>query len=165
MLCCYFSNCPIDHYLYWMHWFCPKKYINAIVSCENSFHKWSVFYSGTQSYKEHGFRLLMIWLHGVRKDENVMRLLFEALSTIDRRSLAGIFTIVHSLIQKKGVLFLFYRTGVYWADVNHWRDLTKFSFFRTNKTQDRFEAWQILYEFIVFHCLNSICVQNLVGQQ
>ncbi|XP_048736719.1 ankyrin repeat and death domain-containing protein 1A-like isoform X1 [Ostrea edulis] len=45
-------------------------------------------YTGTHSYKEHGFRLLMIWLHGVRKDENVMRLLFEALSAIDKRSLA-----------------------------------------------------------------------------
>ena len=80
--------------------FAEKKPINAVVSCEKSFHKWSVFYSGTHSYKEHGFRLLMIWLHGVRKDENVMRLLFEALSTIDRRSLAGIFTIIYSLIQK-----------------------------------------------------------------
>ncbi|XP_062569543.1 ankyrin repeat and death domain-containing protein 1A-like isoform X1 [Saccostrea cucullata] len=45
-------------------------------------------YTGPHSYKEHGFRLLMIWLHGVRKDENIMRLLFEALSAIDRRSLA-----------------------------------------------------------------------------
>ena len=31
----------------------------------------------------------MIWLHGVRKDENVIKLLFEALVAIDRRSLAG----------------------------------------------------------------------------
>ncbi|XP_052699720.1 ankyrin repeat and death domain-containing protein 1A-like isoform X4 [Crassostrea angulata] len=45
-------------------------------------------YTGTHSYKEHGFRLLMIWLHGVRKDENVMRLLFEALSATERRNLA-----------------------------------------------------------------------------
>lgn len=49
-----------------------------------------VYFSGTHSYKEHGFRLLMIWLHGVRKDENVMRLSFEALSATERRNLAGI---------------------------------------------------------------------------
>ena len=31
----------------------------------------------------------MIWLHGIRKDENVIKLLFEALVAIDRRNLAG----------------------------------------------------------------------------
>jgi len=31
----------------------------------------------------------MIWLHGVRKDENVTKLLFEALVAIERRALAG----------------------------------------------------------------------------
>ncbi|KAH3839472.1 hypothetical protein DPMN_112903, partial [Dreissena polymorpha] len=45
-------------------------------------------YTGNHSYKEHGYRLLLIWLHGVRKDENATRLLFEALVAIDRRSLA-----------------------------------------------------------------------------
>ncbi|KAK3098345.1 hypothetical protein FSP39_018639 [Pinctada imbricata] len=45
-------------------------------------------YTGNHSYKEHGFRLMMIWLHGVRKDENVMKLLYEALVAIDRRQLA-----------------------------------------------------------------------------
>ncbi|KAJ8304113.1 hypothetical protein KUTeg_017696, partial [Tegillarca granosa] len=45
-------------------------------------------YTGNNSFKEHGYRLLMIWLHGVRKDENIMRLLFEALVSIDRRNLA-----------------------------------------------------------------------------
>ncbi|XP_060062502.1 ankyrin repeat and death domain-containing protein 1A-like [Ylistrum balloti] len=45
-------------------------------------------YTGTSSYKEHGFRLMMIWLHGVRKDENIMKLLFESLVAIDRRLLA-----------------------------------------------------------------------------
>lgn len=47
-------------------------------------------FSGTASYKEHGFRLLMIWLHGVRKDENVTKLLFEGLVAIERRALAGL---------------------------------------------------------------------------
>ncbi|XP_014782978.1 ankyrin repeat and death domain-containing protein 1A isoform X2 [Octopus bimaculoides] len=46
-------------------------------------------YVGPNSYKEHGFRLLIIWLHGIRKDENIMKLLFEALVAIDRRNLAG----------------------------------------------------------------------------
>lgn len=45
-------------------------------------------YTGPNSHREHGYRLLMIWLHGVRKDENVIKLLFEALVAIDRRSLA-----------------------------------------------------------------------------
>ncbi|XP_055956595.1 ankyrin repeat and death domain-containing protein 1A-like isoform X3 [Patella vulgata] len=45
-------------------------------------------YTGTNSYKEHGYRLLMIWLHGIRKDENVMKKLFEALVATDRRQLA-----------------------------------------------------------------------------
>ena len=51
------------------------------------------FYLGTHSHREHGYRLLMIWLHGVRKDENVIKLLFEALVAIDRRSLAGNYNI------------------------------------------------------------------------
>ncbi|BFZ01578.1 hypothetical protein BsWGS_04616 [Bradybaena similaris] len=45
-------------------------------------------YTGTTSYKEHSYRLLNIWLHGVRKDENVLKLLFEALVAIDRKHLA-----------------------------------------------------------------------------
>ncbi|XP_070176862.1 ankyrin repeat and death domain-containing protein 1A-like isoform X1 [Littorina saxatilis] len=45
-------------------------------------------YTGPHSYREHGYRLLSIWLHGVRKDENVVKLLFEALVAIGRRQLA-----------------------------------------------------------------------------
>ena len=45
--------------------------------------------AGAHSYREHGYRLLSIWLHGVRKDENVVKLLFEALVAIGRRQLAG----------------------------------------------------------------------------
>ena len=47
------------------------------------------YVSGPQSYKEHGYRLLLIWLHGVKKDENAMKNLFEALVAIDRKELAG----------------------------------------------------------------------------
>ena len=31
----------------------------------------------------------MIWFHGIRKDENVIKLLFEGLVAIDKRALAG----------------------------------------------------------------------------
>ena len=46
-------------------------------------------FSGSNSHREHGYRLLMIWFHGIRKDENVIKLLFEGLVAIDRRALAG----------------------------------------------------------------------------
>ncbi|RUS88519.1 hypothetical protein EGW08_003695, partial [Elysia chlorotica] len=45
-------------------------------------------YTGTTSYREHSYRLLIIWLHGVRKDENIIKLLFEALVAIDKKQLA-----------------------------------------------------------------------------
>ena len=54
------------------------------------FAKQRCLYLGTASHKEHGYRLLMIWLHGIRKDENVTKLLFEGLVAIERRALAGI---------------------------------------------------------------------------
>ena len=44
---------------------------------------------GRNSYREHRYRLLMIWFHGIRKDENVIKLLFEGLFAIDKRVLAG----------------------------------------------------------------------------
>ena len=45
--------------------------------------------AGSRSYKEHGYRLLLIWLHGVKSDENPMKLLYEALTAVGRRELAG----------------------------------------------------------------------------
>lgn len=45
--------------------------------------------AGPQSYKEHGYRLLLIWLHGLKKDESPIKGLFEALVAIDKRDLAG----------------------------------------------------------------------------
>ena len=45
--------------------------------------------AGSRSYKEHGYRLLLIWLHGVKLDENPMKLLYEALTAVGRRELAG----------------------------------------------------------------------------
>lgn len=44
---------------------------------------------GAQSYKEHGYRLLLIWLHGVKPSDNPMKHLFEALVAIEKRDLAG----------------------------------------------------------------------------
>jgi hypothetical protein len=46
-------------------------------------------YTGTTSFHEHGYRMLLIWLHGVPDNENPMKDLFEALSAIGRRDLAG----------------------------------------------------------------------------
>ena len=45
--------------------------------------------TGAQSYKEHGYRLLLIWLHGVPKSENPMKSLYEALVAIGRREMGG----------------------------------------------------------------------------
>ena len=46
--------------------------------------------TGPASYKEHGYRMLLIWLHGVKKDESPTKCLFEALVAIDKRDLAGL---------------------------------------------------------------------------
>ncbi|XP_074650626.1 uncharacterized protein LOC141905591 isoform X2 [Tubulanus polymorphus] len=45
-------------------------------------------YTGESSYKEHGYRLLLIWLYGVKPDENPMKDLYQALCAIGRRNLA-----------------------------------------------------------------------------
>ena len=57
--------------------------------------------AGPHSYKEHGYRLLLIWLHGVGREENPMKDLFEALTEIDRRELAG----------RRIIMYLFSLTG------------------------------------------------------
>jgi len=44
---------------------------------------------GTDSYKQHGYRLLLIWLSCLRRDDNPIKQLFVALVGIDRRDLAG----------------------------------------------------------------------------
>ncbi len=45
--------------------------------------------AGPQSFKEHGYRMLLIWLHGLGKDDSPIKGLFEALVAIDKRDLAG----------------------------------------------------------------------------
>ncbi|XP_025103600.1 ankyrin repeat and death domain-containing protein 1A-like isoform X1 [Pomacea canaliculata] len=69
---------PNDWKLLAQHWNFAPEHVRAIE------HE----YTGPNSYREHGYRLLSIWLHGVRKDENVVKLLFEALVAIGRRQLA-----------------------------------------------------------------------------
>lgn len=45
---------------------------------------------GTKSYREHGHRMLLIWLHGViTAGENPIKGLYEGLVGIGRRDLAG----------------------------------------------------------------------------
>lgn len=47
-------------------------------------------YKGTKSYKDHGHRLLLIWLHGVLiARENPIKNLYEGLMGISRMDLAG----------------------------------------------------------------------------
>ncbi|XP_023215354.1 ankyrin repeat and death domain-containing protein 1A-like [Centruroides sculpturatus] len=46
-------------------------------------------YTGKNSYKEHGYRMLLIWLHGVPSSRNTLKELFEALVAIDKREIAG----------------------------------------------------------------------------
>lgn len=60
------------------HWHFNENHIKAIE------HQ----YTGNESYKEHGYRLLLIWYHGLEKNENPIKKLFEALVAIGRRELA-----------------------------------------------------------------------------
>ncbi|XP_060527364.1 ankyrin repeat and death domain-containing protein 1A-like isoform X3 [Cylas formicarius] len=46
-------------------------------------------YNGPQSYKEHGFRMLLIWAHGLAPDVNPFKELYESLVAIGKRPLAG----------------------------------------------------------------------------
>ncbi|XP_076982854.1 ankyrin repeat and death domain-containing protein 1A [Tamandua tetradactyla] len=46
-------------------------------------------WTGSKSHREHGHRLLLIWLHGVgAAGENPSKVLFEGLVAIDRKDLA-----------------------------------------------------------------------------
>jgi hypothetical protein len=46
-------------------------------------------YVDENSYKEHGYRTLIIWLHGVKHDDLPIKNLYEALVAIGREKLAG----------------------------------------------------------------------------
>lgn len=42
------------------------------------------------SYREHGYRALLIWMHGVKDDENPVKLLYQSLCAIGKKELAGL---------------------------------------------------------------------------
>lgn len=44
---------------------------------------------GPSSYKEHGFRMLMIWAAGLSPDVPLVKELCDALSAVDKKTIAG----------------------------------------------------------------------------
>jgi len=50
---------------------------------------------GTDSYKQHGYRLLLIWLSCLKHEDNPIKHLFVGLTSIDRRDLAGQYHQLH----------------------------------------------------------------------
>lgn len=46
-------------------------------------------YTGPSSYKEHGFRMMLIWAHGIGPEVNPIRELYESLTAIGKRPVAG----------------------------------------------------------------------------
>lgn len=44
---------------------------------------------GPSSYKEHGFRMLLIWASGLNPDVSLVKELCEALSAVDKKAIAG----------------------------------------------------------------------------
>lgn len=48
---------------------------------------------GPSSYKEHGFRMLMIWASGLNPDIPLIKELCEALSAVDKKAVAGTYII------------------------------------------------------------------------
>lgn len=57
---------------------------------------------GPSSYKEHGFRMLMIWASGLNPEISVGRELCDALSAVDKKSVAG-----EKFFRDKKFLFIF----------------------------------------------------------
>jgi Death domain len=45
--------------------------------------------SGPSSNKEHAFRMMLIWAHGLAPEVNPLKELYEALVAIDKRNVAG----------------------------------------------------------------------------
>lgn len=44
---------------------------------------------GPASYKEHCFRMMLIWAHGLAPEVNPVKELYEALTAIDKKGVAG----------------------------------------------------------------------------
>ncbi|KAK4883551.1 hypothetical protein RN001_006870 [Aquatica leii] len=45
-------------------------------------------YTGPSSFKEHGYRMMLIWTHGLAPDANPIRELYDSLTAIEKRSVA-----------------------------------------------------------------------------
>ncbi|KAL0100692.1 hypothetical protein PUN28_019228 [Cardiocondyla obscurior] len=64
------------------HWAFTAEQIKAIE------HQYTASIAGSSSYKEHGFRMLMIWASGLNPDVSVIKELCEALSAVDKKAIA-----------------------------------------------------------------------------
>ncbi|KAI4477272.1 hypothetical protein M0804_012862 [Polistes exclamans] len=53
-------------------------------------------YTGSSSYKEHGFRMLLIWASGLNSETPLVKELCKTLRTINKKSLAA-YTVIHSI--------------------------------------------------------------------
>ncbi|XP_011693597.1 PREDICTED: ankyrin repeat and death domain-containing protein 1A-like isoform X3 [Wasmannia auropunctata] len=65
-----------------LHWTFTPEQIKAIE------HQYTAPIVGPSSYKEHGFRMLMIWASGLSPDVPLMKELCEALSAVDKKAVA-----------------------------------------------------------------------------
>ncbi|XP_047371364.1 ankyrin repeat and death domain-containing protein 1A-like isoform X4 [Vespa velutina] len=65
-----------------LHWAFSHEQIKAIE------HQYTVANVGPSSYKEHGFRMLMIWTSGLNSEAPLVKELCEALQAIDKKNLA-----------------------------------------------------------------------------
>ncbi|XP_018577146.1 ankyrin repeat and death domain-containing protein 1A-like [Anoplophora glabripennis] len=76
------------------HWAFTEDQIKAIehqynVRFKEGYQKENkVYITGPSSYKEHGFRMMLIWAHGLAPDVNPVKELYESLVAIGRRPLA-----------------------------------------------------------------------------
>lgn len=55
-------------------------------------------YTGPSSYKEHGFRMMLIWAHGIGHDINPIKELYESLTAIGKRPVAGKLLIINQIM-------------------------------------------------------------------
>ncbi|XP_068993389.1 ankyrin repeat and death domain-containing protein 1A isoform X1 [Neodiprion pinetum] len=65
-----------------LHWAFTHEQIRAIE------HQYTESIAGPSSFKEHGFRMLLIWASGLHPEVNLVKELYEALSAIDKKSIA-----------------------------------------------------------------------------
>lgn len=69
-------------------WFVPR--CSSIVHLEQLYEKDDKApIVGSSSYKEHGFRMLMIWASGLNPDVQLVKELCDALSAVDKKAIAG----------------------------------------------------------------------------